>query len=345
MMEARLSEIKHQTSNIKHLHGCGQSQKPEQLRVAVLRGGVGREREVSLESGRCVAEALRQGGLDVVVSDIRPDDMQILDRKDIDVFFLALHGEFGEDGQLQKIFEDRGLVYTGCGPEASRLAFDKMASKRLFTAAGVAVPPVVEFALGDDPAELDGQLSVLGERFVVKPIRQGSSVGVHVVKSRSEAVAAARKVRDEFGDCMIESFIAGREVTVGVLDRQALPVIEIRSKTGFYDYTAKYVDDRTEYLFDTIEDERVRTRISESAMACFDALGCRDFSRIDFIVDENGTPYALEANTIPGFTTHSLLPKAAAKAGIPMSELCIRIVRTAALERKGARPVGREGPL
>ncbi len=155
------------------------------MRVAVLRGGVGREREVSLESGRCVAEALRQGGVDVVTSDIRPDDMQILDRKDIDVFFLALHGEFGEDGQLQQVFEDRGLVYTGCGPEASRLAFDKMASKRLFAAAGVAVPAVVEFAPGDDPAGLDGQLKKLGERFVVKPIRQGSSVGVHVVKSRS----------------------------------------------------------------------------------------------------------------------------------------------------------------
>jgi len=297
-----------------------------------------------LESGRCVAEALRQGGVDVVVSDIRPDDMQVLDRRDIDVFFLALHGEFGEDGQLQQVFEDRGLVYTGCGPEASRLAFDKMASKRLFAAAGVAVPAVVEFAPGDDPAELDGQLKKLGERFVVKPIRQGSSVGVHVVKSRSEAVAAACKVCDEFGDCMIESFIVGREVTVGVLDRVTLPIIEIRSKTGFYDYTAKYVDDRTEYLFDTIEDERVRTRIAKSAMACFDALGCRDFSRIDFIVSEDGTPYALEANTIPGFTTHSLLPKAAAKSGIPMSELCVRIARTAALERKGTRPVGQEGP-
>jgi D-alanine-D-alanine ligase len=143
---------------------------------------------------------------------------------------------------------------------------------------------------------------------------------------------------------MVESFVVGREVTVGVLGRQTLPIIEIRSRTGFYDFHAKYVDDRTEYLFDTVADESVRTRIAESAMACFDALGCRDFFRVDFIVSEDGTPYALEANTIPGFTTHSLLPKAAAKVGIPMSELCVRIVRTAALERKGARPVGREGP-
>ncbi len=339
-MKTGISEINNQQSNVTHLHGRDRSQGSTRMTVAVLRGGVGREREVSLESGRCVAEALRQGGLDVVVSDIRPDDMTILDRKDIDVFFLALHGEFGEDGQLQQIFEDRGLVYTGCGPEASRLAFDKMASKRLFAEAGVPVPAVVEFARGDDPAKLDERLKELGERFVVKPIRQGSSVGVYLVKSRSDAVAAACKVLDEFGDCMIESFVTGREVTVGVLDRQPLPIIEIRSKTGFYDYTAKYVDDRTEYLFDTIEDEAVRTRIANAALACFDALGCRDFSRIDFIVSEDGTPYALEANTIPGFTTHSLLPKAAAKVGIPMSELCVRIVRMAAAKHKGARPAG-----
>ena len=225
--------------------------------MAVLRGGVGREREVSLESGRCVAEAMQQAGLDVVVSDIRPDDMQVLDRRDIDVFFLALHGEFGEDGQLQQVFEDRGLVYTGSGPEASRLAFDKMASKRLFAGAGVDVPAVVEFTRDMEPAELEKQLQGLGERFVVKPIRQGSSVGVHVVDSREKAVAAARQVLAEFGDCMVESFITGRELTVGVLGRQVLPIIEIRSKTGFYDYQAKYVDNRTEYLFDTIEDRDI----------------------------------------------------------------------------------------
>ena len=347
-MMSQSSEIKNQQSTIRLLNRCDKSFAEEKITVAVLSGGVGREREVSLASGRCVAEALRQGGLGVMVSDIRPDDMQILDRKDIDVFFLALHGEFGEDGQLQQIFENRGLVYTGCGPRASRLAFDKIASKRLFTAAGVSVPAQVEFRPGADPADLDRELAGLGARFVIKPVRQGSSVGVHVVGSRADAVSAACKVRDEFGDCMVESFIEGREVTVGVLGRQTLPIIEIRSKTGFYDYQAKYIDDRTEYLFDTIADERVRAQIARSALACFDALGCRDFARVDFIMGEDGTgsptPYVLEVNTIPGFTTHSLLPKAAAKAGLPMSELCVRIVRMATLERKGTRPVGQEGP-
>jgi D-alanine-D-alanine ligase len=310
------------------------SHAEEQIRVAVLRGGVGREREVSLESGRCVAEAMQQAGLDVVTSDIRPDEMQVLDRRDIDVFFLALHGEFGEDGQLQQVFEDRGLVYTGSGPEASRLAFDKVASKRLFARAGVDVAPGVEFTPAMEPAELEKQLQGLGERFVVKPIRQGSSVGVHMVESRADAVATARQVLGEFGDCMVESFIRGRELTVGVLGRQALPIIEIRSKTGFYDYQAKYVDNRTEYLFDTVEDRDMQARLQRAALACFDALGCRDFARVDFILSEDGTPYALEVNTIPGFTTHSLLPKAAARIGLSMGDLCVRIVRTAGAEQR-----------
>jgi D-alanine-D-alanine ligase len=316
---------------------CDRSHAGEQIRVAVLRGGVGRERQVSLESGRCVAEAMQQAGLDVVTSDIRPDDMQVLDRRDIDVFFLALHGEFGEDGQLQRVFEDRGLVYTGSGPEASRLAFDKIASKRLFARAGVDVPAVVEFTRDMKPAELETRLKGLGERLVVKPIRQGSSVGVHVVGGRAEAVAVAQQVLGEFGDCMVESFIQGRELTVGVLGRQVLPIIEIRSKTGFYDYQAKYVDDRTEYLFDTIEDQAVQARIQGAALACFDALGCRDFARVDFILSGDGTPYALEVNTIPGFTSHSLLPKAAARIGLSMGELCVRIVRTTLAQHHSRR--------
>ena len=300
-----------------------------ELKVAVLRGGVGRERDVSLESGRCVAEALRLARLDVVVSDIRPDELHVLDRMDIDVFFLALHGEFGEDGQLQQIFEDRGLLYTGSGAEASRLAFDKAAAKERFATAGVDVPPAVDFRQDMRLAELEDRLAELGDRFVVKPVRQGSSVGVHVVTGHKEAAATARQVREEFGDCLIESFIEGREITVGILGRQTLPIIEIRSKTGFYDYHAKYTDRQTEYLFDTVADEDTRARIHRAALACFDALGCRDFARVDFILADDGVPYALEVNTIPGFTTHSLLPKAAVRARTSPVELCVEIVQLA----------------
>jgi D-alanine-D-alanine ligase len=303
------------------------------MKVAVLRGGVGRERQVSLESGRCVAEALVEGGLDVVASDVRPDDLSVLDRPDIDVFFIALHGEFGEDGRLQQVLHDRELVYTGCGPEASRLAFDKIASKRLFATAGVKVAPALEFSREQDLQNLNGQLHALGEHLVVKPVRQGSSVGVHVVKGAGEALDAARKVVGEFGDGMIEPFIQGREITVGILDHTALPIIEIRPKAGFYDYNAKYVDDQTQYLFDTIQEPQIRHRIKEAALACFNALKCRDFARVDFILTDDGEPWALEINTIPGFTSHSLLPKAAAQIGLSMSDLCVRIVRTAFLNR------------
>jgi len=315
--------LTNQTSNIKH-----QTSNPsDSIKVGVLRGGVGREREVSLESGRCVAEALREGGFDVVTSDIRPDDTQVLDRKDIDVFFLALHGEFGEDGQLQQVLEDRRLTYTGSGPRASRMAFDKLASKRLFAEAGVSVPAAVEFRPDMNVQELSRRLRTPAERFVVKPIRQGSSVGVHIVDTRQEAVDVAGQVHAEFGDCMIEAFIPGRELTVGVVGRQTLPIIEIRSKTGFYDYHAKYISDQTQYLFDTIEEESTSARVGRAALTCFDVLGCRDFARIDFILADDGTPYALEANTIPGFTGHSLLPKAAAKIGLTMKDLCTQIVQ------------------
>jgi len=296
------------------------------MKVAVLSGGISQERQISLNSGRCVPEALQTGGVEVVTSDIGPNDLSVLNRADIDIFFLALHGEFGEDGQLQQILEDRALRYTGCGPEASRLAFDKVLSKERFASAGVAVSPTVPFSPEADRGALEAQLKGLDERFVVKPVRQGSSVGTYMVSSPAEAVAAAEKVHQAFGACIIEPYIPGREITVGILGRRTLPIIEIRSKTAFYDYDAKYMDDKTEYLFDTIEDADLRARISESALACFDALGCRDFSRVDFIVTDDGTAYALEINTIPGFTTHSLLPKAAAKIGIPMPQLCVGIV-------------------
>lgn len=305
------------------------------MKVAVLRGGIGQERQVSLESGRCVAEALGAEGVEVVASDITPDDIRVLDRSDSDVFFIALHGEFGEDGRLQQILEDRDLAYTGCGPQSSRLAFDKVASKERFAAAGVCVAPTVSFGPGADNHAIKRRLRDLGDRFVVKPIRQGSSVGVYMVNGPDETVALAQKVFQEFGDCMIEPFIRGREITVGVLDRETLPIIEIRSKTDFYDYEAKYVDDQTEYLFDTVQDADIRTRVAEAALACFDALGCRDFARVDFILTEEGTAYALEINTIPGFTTHSLLPKAAARVGLSMSQLCLRIVR-ASFSRKSS---------
>jgi len=303
-------------------------------------GGIGEERGISFQSGNCVAEALKEAGLNVVTADIRPDNMDILQDGDIDVFFLALHGKFGEDGQLQQILEDKSLLYTGSGPTASKWAFDKMASKKAFVEAGVATPAAIEFNHDTDIRQVEKQLQQFADTYVIKPIRQGSSVGISIVTDRREAIAAARKVLSEFGDCMIEKFVPGREITVGILCGRPLPIIEVRSKTGFYDYQAKYIDEQTEFLFDTIDDSALTEEINQAALDCFDALGCRHFARADFILDDEEIAYALEVNTIPGFTTHSLLPRAAAKAGLSMSELCIRIIE-AALENKDS-PVGQQ---
>jgi len=303
------------------------------LKVAVLTGGIGEERDISIQSGNYVTQALKEAGLNVVAADIQPDNMDILKDDSIDVFFVALHGKFGEDGQLQQILEDKSLTYTGSGPMASKLAFDKLAGKQRFANAGVTTPKVIKFDTQTDTKELEKQLLQLSERYVVKPVKQGSTIGVTIVDDPESALAAARQCLSNFGGCMIEEFIRGREITVGILEKQALPIIKIKTKTGFYDYQAKYIDDQTEYLFDTIEDPSVVAKIKAAALECFDALGCRHFARVDFRLSNDGIAYALEVNTIPGLTAHSLLPKAAAKAGLSMSDLCIKIIE-AALEKE-----------
>jgi D-alanine-D-alanine ligase len=245
------------------------------------------------------------------------------------VFFPALHGVFGEDGQLQQILHNKSLVYTGSGPTASKLAFDKIASKKLFAKAGVATPTAIEFNAETDIEQLESRLQYLANEYVVKPIREGSSVGVRIIDEKQEAIAAAQETLAEFGDCMIEKFIPGKEITVSILEDEPLPIIEIISRTGFYDYQAKYIDEQTEYLFDTIRDPAVTAQIEQAAMDCFYVLGCRHFARVDLILSDKEIAYVLELNTIPGFTTHSLLPKAAAKAGFTMSNVCSKIVEAA----------------
>jgi D-alanine-D-alanine ligase len=302
------------------------------LKVAVLFGGIGSERNVSLQSGKCVADALKESGLTVVAEDISPDNLDILNDDSVDVFFPALHGQFGEDGQLQQIFDDKSLVYAGSGPAASKAAFDKMVSKELFARCGVAVPKAIRFDVQTNAEMVKKKLNSFSmDKYVVKPFRQGSSIGVSIVSTAQKAVETAASTQQEYGDCMIEEYIPGRELTVGVLCDRTLPVIEICPKAGFYNYHAKYVDEATEFLFDTITEPVVIERINRAALDCFKALGCRHFARIDFILTGQGVPYALEVNTIPGFTTHSLLPKAAARSGISMSSLCRMIVDAAYL--------------
>ena len=300
-----------------------------ELKIAVLTGGIGDERDISLQSGQCVSDALGKAGFEVVTVDINPDKLDILSDTSIDVFFIAIHGQFGEDGQLQQILEDKSLLYTGSGPQASRLAFDKLVSKKLFAKVGAAVPGGIEFNDKTDTQQLEKQLRNFADKYVIKPVKQGSSVGISIVSSPKDAVAAAKETFSRYGDCMIEEFIPGREVTVGILCDRPLPVIEIKPQSSFYDYNAKYIDDKTQYLLDTITDPDIIDKLNKAALNCFNALGCRHFARVDFILDGNGTAHVLEINTIPGFTKHSLLPKAAEKIGLPMSRLCTRIVDAA----------------
>ena len=314
---------------VEKLDGAKLESSGKKPKVAVLMGGIGSEREISIQSGNSVANALIQAGFDIVTFDINPNNLEILDDKSIDVFFPVLHGEFGEDGTLQQILEDKSLVYTGSGPAASRAAFDKVESKRLFLEAGITTPNSIEFDNNMEIELLREELKYLGDRYVIKPIRQGSSVGISIVDTIREAIKAAQSTYTQFGDCLIEEFVAGRELTVGILCGQSLPIIEIKPKCEFYNYHAKYIDDNTQYLFDTIAEPSVASEINQAAMDCFDALGCRHFSRVDFILTNENVAYALEVNTIPGFTSHSLLPKAAAKAGFSMSKLCAKIVETA----------------
>jgi D-alanine-D-alanine ligase len=303
---------------------------PSGLKVAVLMGAVGQERQISLQSGKCVADALRKTKLlEVIEQDYQPHESQILDDKSIDVFFLVFHGEFGEGGQMQEICEKKNLVFTGCDSKASRLGFDKMACKKVLRQAKLPVPNDVEIRNPEHLDTVSAKLRKMGPKFVIKPIRQGSSVGVRIVQGAENAKIAAEKCAGQFGDCMIEEFIAGREITVGILENEVLPVIEIRTTHQFYDYDAKYNDDTTRFLFDTIDDKQILQKINDVALKSFNALGCRDFSRVDMILSGDGIPYVIEINTIPGFTTHSLLPKAAAKAGIEMSQLCLRIINSA----------------
>jgi D-alanine-D-alanine ligase len=299
-------------------------------------GGVGSERDISISSGTNVERALAAAGFDARAEDITPGRLDVLDEGHADVFFVAMHGVFGEDGTLQRILEDKSLVYTGSGPAASRAAFDKLATKRLLNGAGIDTAPAVEFDPGRDRPRLLREIERLGRRFVVKPARQGSSVGVILTESPNGALEAAARTRSEFGDCMIEQFIDGREVTVGILAGKALPIVEIRSETGFYDYSAKYADERTRYLFDTVTDDAEAAAVRNAALQCYEVLGLRHFARIDLILGKDGSPRVLEANSIPGLTGHSLLPKAAARVNIPMSELCAAVVR-AALEDADAR--------
>lgn len=307
------------------------------LKVAVLMGGFGGEREVSLKSGRAVASGLAEAGHQVVPYDVADPTLAGLQRLAPDAVFVALHGKFGEDGTVQQLLEQIGLPYTGSGPQASRLGMDKLAAKRIFVRHSV--PTADYFSLAADcPAErAAARADEFGYPVVVKPACGGSSLGVTLVREPRRFGPAVEAARREGGPVLVERLIRGREFTVGVLEGRALPAIETVSAREFFDYEAKYRDERTHYRVPVALLHTVYRRMREAAVRAYEALGCRHMARVDMMYGWDGRLYTLEVNTIPGFTPRSLLPMAAKEAGIEFPRLCDRLVRAAVRDAAGGK--------
>ncbi len=306
-------------------------------RIGVLMGGCSSEREISLKSGHAVHAALQAAGQDSVAIDVSTTDetevLRTVKEHGVDLAFIALHGAYGEDGTLQEQLERGGIVYSGCGPEASRKAMNKAVAQKIWKENGLLVP---DYAVLEKPEDrLPGGEGLDKFPVVVKPASEGSSMGVSIVRSREELAPALEKAFRFGTPVLTERFIRGREVTVGIVGNEALPVVEIRPLSGFFDFEAKYQKGRTEYLVPAPIDGSAARALQETALAAFKSLGGRDLSRVDFILEE-GTqkPFLLEMNTIPGFTQTSLLPMAAAKRGYSFSQLCVLIAGLAAGRRK-----------
>jgi len=312
------------------------------LKILVLRGGPDRERDVSLQSGGQVAQALRDAGHTVYERDILPDDLTAFDdakQLGVQVVFPVLHGPWGEGGPLQAILEDSGFAYVGCKEKSARLCMDKWETKRVLQDAGL---PTAEAELINK-----GDKRKLAAPCVIKALDEGSSYGLAVCQTEEDAIAATAKLFEEHDRLMVEKFIAGKELTVGVIEGldaestgkmpapphvaglTALPPIHIVPAAAFYDYDAKYTRDDTQYNFDIDLPNACLKQVADTAIDAFRALGCRHVARIDFIVDDQFNATILEANTMPGFTSHSLVPKAAKHRGLTFPDLCDHLVRLA----------------
>ncbi len=299
------------------------------MNITVMLGGPSAEREVSLRSGASVAQALRSLGHQV--NELDPQQPDWILAAGTEVVFLALHGTYGEDGAVQQRLEELKVPYTGCGPEASRIAFDKVLTKERCVAAGV---PTAKYVVVDDAASdwpTGWQPPV-----VLKPVCQGSSVGLEFVEQPGEWNAALARAMQFDRAVLVEEKVVGRELTVGILAGRALPLVEVRPKQGSYDYTNKYTVGATEYLCPAPFDDAATANIQRVGLAAFEAVGGGDYARVDVMVRANGEPLMLEVNTLPGMTETSLLPKAAAAAGIGYEQLCQQMIDLA-LTRAGRK--------
>ena len=301
-------------------------------KIGVLMGGLSAEREVSLKSGAAVYKALLAQGYNVVTIDVGRDLAAVLVFEHIEAAFIALHGRYGEDGCVQGLLELMQIPYTGSGVLASALAMHKLYSKQTFTSAGIRTAPFHYFRRGDQ-VFLD-DLS-FGLPLVVKPVQEGSSVGVSIVRQGSQLEAALELAFRHDNEILLEQYIKGQEVQVGILDNQPIGAIEIIPKNEFYDFEAKYTDGMAEHIFPARLEAALYEKAQQVGLAAHRTLGCSGYSRVDLLVTEDGESYVLEVNTLPGMTALSLLPEIAAKgAGLSFEALVERIIETATLHTK-----------
>jgi D-alanine-D-alanine ligase len=302
--------------------------------IAVLMGGPGSEREVSLASGNAVLQTLLNLGLDAVKVDVTGTSVEL--PPGTGLAFNLVHGTFGEDGRIQELLDRMGVPYTGAGAASSRLAFDKNLAKARFVECGVPTPraEIVDVSAGP-------RLPSFRAPFVVKPPREGSSVGVNIVRDQADAAAAMADAARYGNEILVEEFIDGLELTVGILNDEALPIVHIAPRDGFYNMENKYPwmggGAGSDYYCPADLPEETTRRVQQAALAAHRALGIEIYSRVDVLLDAESRPYVLEANTIPGMTETSLLPKAAAAAGILFPALC-QIIAIASLELRQPNP-------
>lgn len=294
-------------------------------KIGVLMGGLSEEREISLKTGTAILKALGDKGYKAIGIDAGRDIPGVLLKKKIDIAFIALHGRYGEDGCMQGLLEVMGIPYTGSGVKASALAMDKAAAKKVMLYHGVSTPASCIYE--------EGVKSKVKAPLVVKPACQGSAIGVSIVRKEAGLKAALKEAAKFNGPVLIEKYIKGRELTVSILDGRVLPIIEIRPKEGFYDYTAKYTKGMTEFVVPAPIAKTAEKKVAKEALKAFEALGCSGAARVDVILDARGTPFVLEVNTIPGMTELSLFPRAAEAAGLDYPALVEEMLKGAGLNK------------
>jgi D-alanine-D-alanine ligase len=306
-------------------------------RVAVMYGGTSSEREVSINSGTAVLEALRSRGVDAHGWDPARRELDAFASAGFDRVWIALHGPGGEDGALQGALQWLDMPYTGSGVMASAVAMDKIRSKQLFRAAGIDTP---DYVVINHPGDANVAAETLGLPLVIKPSGQGSSVGIGMVFEPQDLGDAVDTALSFGGPALAEKCIIGTESTVTILQGQALASIRIETPRVFYDYRAKYESEKTRYHCPGTDDSELEQRFHDAAVRAFAALGCAGWGRVDFMTGGDGLPQVIEINTVPGMTSHSLVPMAARQAGIDFAELCWRVLETSIAKNPAMENVG-----